>query len=179
VADTPEESEYTSIQARIESEKEAIKARAKQKIVKNRRKRAGRCSSSRSPMANQVAFVRKDEWLAPVTINTRSASHLGPMPSKSPKRASDKGFLTMSVEAYFKLVDWTGRQIKSGRKGRIPIDAAPILERIGYSSELWVDIVKRFGKIFSRAAGKPESLAQEAIKRGQVRLTTHSSPLLA
>jgi hypothetical protein len=125
------------------------------------------------------AYVRKDDWLAPLTINTRNAGHLGPMLSKSTKRASDRGFLTMSFDAYVQIVDWTGRQIRSGKKGRIPKEAAPILERIGYSSELWVDVVKRFGKIFSRAAGRPESLAREAIKRGQVRLTTHGSPMMA
>jgi hypothetical protein len=79
------------------------------------------------------------------------------MPSKSPKRAINKGFLTMSLEVYFQLVDWAGRQIKSGKKERIARDVAPIVERIGYLSELWLDRVKRFGKILPRAAAKPES----------------------
>jgi hypothetical protein len=175
VAETPEESQYTSIQTRIESEKGSVKAKGIQKRINKRSRKGRKIISSK----DQMAYVRKDDWLAPLTINTRSVSHLGPMPSKSTKRASDKGFLTMSFDAYVQFVDWTGRQIRSGKKGRIPKEAAPILDRIGYSSELWVDVVKRFGKIFSRAAGRPESLAQEAIKRGQVRLTTHGSPMMA
>ena len=43
--------------------------------------------------------------------------------------------------------------------------------------ELWCDLVKRFGKIVKRVAGKPESLAQEAIIRGRTGYRTGSSPL--
>jgi hypothetical protein len=100
------------------------------------------------------------------------------MPSKSGKRASDKGFLGMSFELYLKLLDWTGRQIRRDhKKGRIPADLAPIMERVGLSGELWCDLVKRFGKIFKRVAGKPESLAREAILRGRTGYRTGSSPL--
>ena len=85
------------------------------------------------------------------------------MPSKTGKRASDKGFLGMRFELYLKLLDWTGRQMRRDyKKGRIPAELAPIMERIGLSGELWCDVVKRFGKIFKRVAGTPESLAQEA-----------------
>ncbi|MEQ1828656.1 MAG: hypothetical protein ABL921_22025, partial [Pirellula sp.] len=86
--------------------------------------------------------------------------------------------LEMSMDVYLKLLDWTGRQIRrDGKHGRIPASAAPILDRIGLKAEVWLDVVKRFGKIFARAAGKPDSLAQEAIKRGQLRLISHGSPM--
>ena len=100
------------------------------------------------------------------------------MPSKTGKRARDKGFQGISFELYLKLLDWTGRQIRrDNKKGRIPSDLAPILERVGLSGELWCDLVKRFGKIFKRVAGTPESLAQEAIRRGQSGYRTGGSPL--
>ena len=86
----------------------------------------------------------------------------------------------MSFELSLKLLDWTGRQIRpKNRKGRIPSDLAPILERVGLSGELWCDLVKRFGKIFKRVAGTPESLAQEAIRREQSGYRTGGSPLPA
>ena len=122
--------------------------------------------SSTNP--GQPSFVRKDEWLTPVTIDERSVAYRGAMPSKTGKRASDKGFLAMSLEAYLKLLDWTGRQLRrDNKRGRIPSELAPILERIGLSGELWCDVVKRFGKIFKRVAGVPETLAREAIKTGR------------
>ena len=138
-------------------------------------------SRSRSKIAageGQAAYVRCDEWLTPVTVDERSAAYRGAMPSKTGKRASDKGFLGMSFELYLKLLDWTGRQIRrDNKKGRIPSDLAPILERVGLSGELWCDVVKRFGKIFKRVAGTPESLALEAILRGQSSCRTGGSPI--
>jgi len=180
VADAPEKSPYTSVYERVASlkaeQKEKEKARAK-----IRRKRGGR-NRSASSSEGQVGYVRRDEWLTvrltPLTLDERSVAYKGAMPSKSGKRASDKGFLGMSFELYLKLLDWTGRQIRrDAKKGRIPAELAPILERIGLSGELWCDVVKRFGKIFKRVAGTPESLAQEAILRGRSGYRTGSSPL--
>jgi hypothetical protein len=67
--------------------------------------------------------------------------------------------------------------IPDHKKGRIPTDLAPIMERVGLSGELWCDLVKRFGKIFKRVVGKPESLAREAILRQRTGYRTVSSPL--
>lgn len=170
-ADTPETSVYTSIYTRIESKKEELSVQIRRKLQKRRKK----------PLMNstnvQKVYVRRDEWLAPITIDSRGSNCIGPMPSHTNKRASDKGFLAMTMEAYLNLLDWTGRQIRhDGKSGRIPKQAAPILNRIGLSKEVWLDVVRRFGKIFARVAGKPESLSVEAMKRGQIRLIAHSSP---
>ena len=174
VADAPEKSLYTSVYERVASEKAEQKEKARAKI---RKKRSARNRSSRSS-DGQAGYVRRDAWLTPLTLDERSAAYKGAMPSKSVKRASDKGFLGMSFELYLKLLDWTGRQIRRDtKKGRIPAELAPIMERIGLSGELWCDVVKRFGKIFKRVAGTPESLAHEAILRGRTGYRTGNSPL--
>jgi hypothetical protein len=86
----------------------------------------------------------------------------------------------MSFEAYLKLLDWTGRQLRRDqRSGRIPNEVTPVLEWIGLSSELGCDLIKRFGKIFKRVAGTPETLASESIRRGTSRYRTSNSPLPA
>ena len=173
VAEAPEKSQYTSVYERVESEKAVRKERTKAKL---QRKRVGRRRTASAN--NQAAFVRRDDWLTPLTVDERSVAYKGAMPSKTGKRASDKGFLGMSFELYLKLLDWTGRQIRlDTKKGRIPVELAPIMERIGLSGELWCDVVKRFGKIFKRVAGTPESLAKEAILRGRSGFRTGSSPL--
>ena len=59
----------------------------------------------------------RDSFLSPVQIAERKPEAL---PSKLSTRASDKGFLPMSWQAYLDLVDWTGRQLTNGKKGRIP-----------------------------------------------------------
>ncbi|MEM1224832.1 MAG: hypothetical protein AAGJ40_04005 [Planctomycetota bacterium] len=62
------------------------------------------------------------------------------------------------------LLDWTGRQLCREKVGFIPDHLAPILLRIGLDATGWCDVVKKFGRVFKRAAGTPESLAAEAIR---------------
>jgi len=176
VADAPEESQYTSVYERVQAEKGDRKEKA---LAKNR-KRVGRRARRSQSVVGQAAYVRNDEWLSPVTIDERSVAYRGAMPSKTGKRASDKGFLGMTLEVYLQLLDWTGRQIRrDNKRGRVPAELAPILERIGLSGELWCDVVKRFGKIFKRVAGTPETLAQEAVKRNRSAYRTSNSPIPA
>jgi hypothetical protein len=83
------------------------------------------------------------------------------------RRVSNKGFLSMSVDDYLRVLDWTGRQIRGEKHGAIPADLAPILERIGTSSESWLDTVTHFGRRFHRAAGRVSLLAREAARAGK------------
>ena len=50
--------------------------------------------------------------------------------------------------------------------GRIPSDLTPILTRLQITNDTWVDMVQNFGRWFHRAAGRQESLAREASRRG-------------
>jgi hypothetical protein len=45
-------------------------------------------------------------------------------------RASDQGFLPISLEHYAMLLDWTGRQLRADKRGAIPDHLAPIMERL-------------------------------------------------
>ena len=72
----------------------------------------------------------------------------------------------MSFAEYLALLDWTGRQIREDKRGAIPEDAPPILERLNLNGENWLNLVHDFRRKFRRAAGTPESLAKEAQKRG-------------
>ncbi len=176
-AKTPEESRYTSVYERITAEQQARGRSSAKETKPVRMSRAQR----RAAHANSKALketLRGDAWLAPITIDEKSSSYEGAMPNQVGQRASDKGFLAMSLESYLKLLDWTGRQLRRDHKrGRIPDELAPILNRIGLSSEVWCDVVSRFGKIFKRAAGTPESLAREAKRRRQGYYQTTASPL--
>ena len=44
------------------------------------------------------------------------------------------------------LLDWSGRQIVNGKRGRIPSTVSPILERLGLDRSAWVETVRRFGR---------------------------------
>ena len=158
IAETPEKSDFTSIQDRIQSEKQAKQARR----GVGRKKRSGKRNGKRQ--RQQPAEWRRDGWLAPVNLNERGS--VGPKASKSGRRASDKGFLPISVEDYLELVDWTGRQISKGKRGRIPEACGPILKRIGLDRSMWCDLVNDFGKLFRRVAGNRTSLAKSAQSGG-------------
>jgi hypothetical protein len=50
----------------------------------------------------------------------------------------------MTVDEYLKLLDWTGRQVRLDKRGAIPADLAPILDRLQITGELWVATVLPF-----------------------------------
>ncbi|MDZ4850146.1 MAG: transposase [Pirellulaceae bacterium] len=176
-AKTPEESRYTSAYERIAAEQRSrgiSSAKEKKPIRMSRAQRRAVQSNQRTMKSS----FRGDAWLAPIAIDEKSRSYKGAMPNLDGNRASDKGFLAMTLEMYLKLLDWTGRQLRADHKrGRIPAELEPILNRIGLSSEVWCDVVSRFGKIFKRVAGTPESLAREAKRRMHGYYQTSDSPL--
>jgi hypothetical protein len=92
------------------------------------------------------------------------ATEAEPVPSD---RASNKGCLAMSFAEYLNLLDWTGRQLRADKRGAIPADLAPILERLQVSDEGWLQLKGQFSRMFRRAAGRPQSLQQERDQRGR------------
>ena len=101
----------------------------------------------------------------------------GPAMETSGRRASSKGILPVSMGRYLELFDWTGRQLRADKVGSIPDHLAPILQRIGLDTNGWCDVVQKFGRIFKRAAGTPDSRAGKACRRGQGWLCASENPL--
>ena len=143
LAETLEESDYTSIQRRIES----------------------------LPHDGTSAEPARDRFLAPIPIDERRDA-IGAVASRSPHRASDKGFLPMSEIEYIRLLDWTARIVVAGKSGATPADAPDVLKRLGLEVPQWTGLVRDFGRLFSLAAGLPETLAQQRTRRTQRRWHT-------
>jgi hypothetical protein len=165
VAETPETSQFTSAFDRIR----------------------GRWQRSQREMGKSVDAVSPDEdqdaWLAPLFLDERAAAYpisaapssplaqttagLGaPCPFPSP-RASDKGFLPMTLDEYLSLLDWTGRQIRSDKRGAIPEHLAPIIERLQIAPDHWTDTVRHFGRLFRTAAGGLDAMRRQAASMGR------------
>jgi len=119
---------------------------------------------------------KRSGWLSPIEIR-EATDALGADLDASGRRASKQGFLPISLVRYLELLDWTGRQLRSDKRGSIPSHLAPILARLGLDEVAWCDLVSRFRKIFKRAAGTRESLATEAARRGQSCLHAPGNPL--
>ena len=70
----------------------------------------------------------------------------------------------------FTLLDWTGRQLRGGTRGVIPLALASILDRLQVSAESWLETIDRFGRQLHRAVGLSDHLKVEARRLGVNRL---------
>lgn len=143
MAQTLEESDYTSAQRRIES-------------LRSPDKQSEQCA---------------DRFLAPLTIDELRDA-LGPRPSTSGYRCSDNGFLNMSASDYLQLLDWTARQPVDGKPGVTPVETPAILERLRLEPEAWCELVRDFGTLFSLVAGRPAAIDQARTYGRQARFHT-------
>jgi hypothetical protein len=96
---------------------------------------------------NPSHILLPDDWLCPITT------------SDSPQTPS---ILDMEINDYLKLVDWTGRLTREGKRGSIPDDLASILERLKIDPDHWLRTVTRFDHLFFRAAGRLKSMVKAA-----------------
>ena len=62
------------------------------------------------------------------------------------------------LQEYFTLIDWTGRTIKHNKRGAIPANILPILERLQVNESEWVNTVNHFGRRFYRVIGPIEAV---------------------
>jgi hypothetical protein len=98
-----------------------------------------------------------DQFLSRIPLNDQSTNP-GPALSTSGLRASDKGFLSISTEAYLQLLDWTARRVVQGKSGSTPESLAPLFVRLGLDEELWYVLVSGFGRMFYNVEGRPRTI---------------------
>jgi len=77
-------------------------------------------------------------------------------------------FEELSLEEYLELVDSTGREIVSGKRGAIPASLTPILNRLKINNKVWLDTASNFGRKFCNVAG-PIDIVRERAKAMKVR----------
>ena len=97
-----EQSDFTSVQRRIQSLDEAV--------------------NGSLPTDEMVS---RDRFLAPLAINERQEQH-GTCPHRQGHRCSDKGFLAIGLRDYLELLDWTARQTAAGNRGVTPTNVPAI-----------------------------------------------------
>ncbi len=135
MAETPEESEFTSAFDRLRA----------------------RWQSVQDELGTSVSLPSDDEaddWLAPIFLDERAEAYVGPETvhsasdsgDRSPfcnpigaARISNLGFLPMTREQYLSLLDTLGRMVRQGKRGFIPAGLPPILERLKVEPQTWLD----------------------------------------
>jgi len=148
-AETPEESDFTSIQERIRAWQQESMMTASIPAI------AGETSD---PIPEHV-FATSDS----LNAADPSACWLCPISSESHRR----GILQMTEAEYFDLVDKSGRMIRSDRRGAINAEMAPVLLRIGANPKAWPETVSSFGRRFHLVAGLVSNLRNFADQLGR------------
>ena len=69
---------------------------------------------------------------------------------------------------YLELVDWTGRQLRDGRRGSIPRDAPAVLQILGPTNRRWVVRVSAIGSGYWHVVGEAHDLIAIAQRIGQL-----------
>ena len=124
MAETPEESDYTSVKQRIHT---VLKARQSKK------------ANNQTGLLNFVGYPRKD------------------MPEGLPFRLAD----------YLELVDWTGRIIREDKRGAVPANLPPLLERLTIDAQHWMYLSKHFESPFKDLVGSARTVRSACEELGK------------
>jgi REP element-mobilizing transposase RayT len=145
LADRPETSDFTSIQARISDRQAERKALALADVLPD----------TAPTMVPTLAAGSAAGWLAPLrrcVPYSEATAKLSPGP--------------LSLDDYLTLVDETGRYIRSGKRGAIPQHLAPILARLDLDLATWLEAMLSPGRFLGGAIGSAAARAAEALRRG-------------
>jgi len=127
-----------------------------------------------SEIAGGMTAHPRSAWLAPLEISESLLQK--PVPAC---RASNLGCLNMTISQYLQLLEWTGRNWRNpesspeagpnpAKSTASPTETPEICHQLGLDGEAWLKFVAMFGgKKKRRAAGRPEALQAEAVKRGR------------
>ncbi len=75
--------------------------------------------------------------------------------------------LPFSLSSYLDLVDYSGRAIRNDKRGAIPENLAPILERLNLEPDTWIDELKGFKSVGFSAVGTVDQLKSFCKKVGK------------
>lgn len=118
----------------------------------------------------RAAVARTPEESTHTSLKARideSDDHL--MPFDDSVTRPDSG-IPMRRNDYLQLVDWTGRQIATSKRGRIPSNLPAVLGRLGLDNDGWMRELTHYGKWYYRAVGSMDCMQRYCQHLGQIRL---------
>jgi REP element-mobilizing transposase RayT len=141
---TPESSEFTSIQERIKNWKET------QKTPKAKKTQSKKFRIVKTP--KHTFKIAQKPLMAFPDCNT----------VQSLNKETIRYSLPVTYEHYLKLVDWSGRAIQKHKRGAIPIELAPIMERLKVNDESWLKLTQTMETTFANVAGTYQTLKKHS-----------------
>jgi REP element-mobilizing transposase RayT len=148
IAETPETSDYTSIQERIAGAPETTESRI---------------PAAEGTTAPECEIQQLDGQVLRPERDTQSLPEAAPMPFDATARTP--WAVPFAFADYLELVDWTGRAIRSDKRGRIPAGYPRILDRLGIDPERFIGYAERLLKAFGTAVGAPAAMASLCARR--------------
>jgi len=140
MADTLEDSEFTSVYDRLRSEQAKRRLEASPQLPSP-------TQEQRILIAKEEAAAKRADWL--LDLNGKESPFEG-----------------VDVDFYLSLVEWTGQNIREDKPGYVPLGLKPVLERYNLDTENWVRNVESYGGLFYRIAGPLEAIAARAREKG-------------
>ena len=175
IAFTPEASDFTSIQARIEGlavVEEAIQ-QAEETTVEDAIRPEVLANAGDDEQNPQVQGHSSDECGqdraadSSISLCCTEATVTLPQAPLMPFDATGRfqQGIPFSFEDYLELVDTVGRTIRTDKKGYIPDTTPKILVRLDIDTDTFIEHANRFLKEFGHAIGRPEAMVAHAAKR--------------
>jgi len=163
MATTPESSDFTSAQDRAA----ACQARRQLAAAPNEP------TPAQEPLlAHARTEALRDRWL--IAFTTPGIGSADGQADQVADHGVPAFLADLSAENYLELLDWTGRQLRSGKRGHIPPHVRPVLDRLDLEVEAWVENVQRYGSLFHRLVGKLDRLRVLARSLGRSWLQGHA-----
>jgi hypothetical protein len=92
------------------------------------------------------------------------ANHLLPFAASG---VPDDKAIPIQRNDYLELVDWSGRALRSDKRGAIPAGVPPVLERLRMRPDDWTREMRHYGRWYYRAVGSIEALRHYCQHLGQ------------
>lgn len=164
LADSPEDSDYTSIQQRIIEAAERLQ-----------RAEDGRCSADgRGESGSAVEAEKRARVAAKGTVQGEAVmqEESAPVPRVplmdfAAGSDSDETIPYDRMSDYLELVEWTGKAVVPGKRGAFPEGLPPIIERLGFDEESWFAAVNGFNRRFHEFVGDSSSLRRVCDQSGR------------
>lgn len=87
-----------------------------------------------------------------------------------PLESGGSNMLSISLRDYLKLIDWSGRLVRLGKRASIPADTPVILQRLNIDGAAWRFDMRNYGRWYYRAVGCAHTVKAYCKHVGQQRL---------
>lgn len=138
--DSLETSDYTSIQQRLFAYAKQVKQKKTTKILV--------CTRSKKQVQKQSAK----------NIKSRVQPNLQLFSNQVEAASDSDSLIPCELESYIELIDWTGRVIRDDKKGIIPENVKPILNRLKVDPDALIETIQAYQSRFKYAVGPIEKL---------------------